>query len=72
MIWFMLIFSVIATLSGLYGIKWHKELNFELEHGNPYNVEYLDYLISAYSYLLTPIASICTLVCVYLLFLKLS
>ena len=66
--WFLLIFSLISLAVGVYCIKIHKELDKELEHGNPYKVRYSEYLISGLAaYVLTPVSIFALLGCIYLI-----
>ena len=67
MFWFIVIFSVVALIVSIFGIKWHIKLNDELKYGNALNVEYGDYILSAYvTYLLTPASICCLLAGIYL------
>lgn len=54
--WFLLAWSIVSLISGVVGIRWHKELDNAIK--NYQDVEYIDYLISGYSYLVAPIGVI--------------
>lgn len=65
--WFIIISSAVALIASIFGIKWRIELDDEMDHGNPSNVEYGDYLLASYlAYLLTPASIFGILAGIYL------
>lgn len=55
-LWVLLILGLLSLAMSLYCVKWHNDLDKELDE-NPMNVSYGDYLLSAYgSFLLTPVS----------------
>lgn len=57
MVWCIVIFSIFMFLVGIYCGKWHSNLNRMLDHR--IDVNYIDYLLSAYgAYLLIPASTL--------------
>lgn len=55
-LWVMLIFGLLTLAMSIYCFKWHSDLNKDLDEC-PMEVEYSDYLLSAYgSFLLLPVS----------------
>ena len=63
----MLIFSIIALIVSIIGIKWHISL-YDMLDTNAEQVEYIDWLLSSYLvYLLTPASVFGIISCTYIL-----
>ena len=64
----LLVIGIGFLILSIFMTKWYNKLNDELEHGNPWNVEYEDYLLTAfYQWLCLPVSIGWIITCIVLL-----
>ena len=63
----LLFLSLVCSTIGIFSAKRHIKLAEELDK-NAFNVDYIDFLVSAYgAYLLLPVSVVCVVVTIWLL-----
>ena len=63
----LLFMSLVCSAVGIFSARWHTKLMEELDK-NAFNVDYTDFLVSAWgTYLLLPVSVICVPISIWLL-----